>query len=303
MPPPSGITGRVRFAGFLDRAARARRAAPGRLLREPRGLRDRAADPARGHGLRHARGEHRHRARGRDGPAAAAAAVRAGAGGHGSGDRGHARRCGSCGQPSPRGARTGRGAGIAGSGSSTGSEPSTGCGRSVRHDPAAAGATSRRGGSRSLCQGFTAERSPAAALARGRRDRAGLSRLGPRRRAVHRCGRAIRRTPYAVESCSALLTRGQASAELRAALQPRPVDRVFMLTAPRSSPGCADWIWAHRCPWSWPAHACGCAELLRLGLWPGLCASARCWRCRCSTRSCPGAFLRAGLQPVRGRQS
>ena len=42
---------------------RAQRAARRRLLRQPGRLRDRPADRARGHGLRHAGGEHRHRAR------------------------------------------------------------------------------------------------------------------------------------------------------------------------------------------------------------------------------------------------
>ena len=231
MPPHSGITARVRFAGFLDRAGvrdELRQAAcfvnPADYETGPLTLLEAMAcgtpvvSTATGLAAEM-------------GAVAAAAAVRTGAGGHGGGDRGHARRSEEPLRPTEpaRRAHWSR-AGIAGNGSSISSKPSTDCGRSVRHDPAAAGTTSR-----AAVRG----RVPAASRPSGAGGSPGTWPTGSRAG----CGASghdvwlltdlagpMSPTPYAVEALSALLAHGQASGELRAALSRVPVDQVFMLT-------------------------------------------------------------------------
>ena len=59
----SGIAGRVRFAGFLDRMGVRRELRDAACFVNPADYETGPLTAARGHGLRHAGGEHRHRAR------------------------------------------------------------------------------------------------------------------------------------------------------------------------------------------------------------------------------------------------
>ena len=146
-----------------------------------------------------------------------------------------------------------------------------------------------------VCSGFTAERSRrqpwhmADGIARG------LSALGHDVWLLTDLAGPMSPTPYAVESLSALLTRGQASGELRAALTRMPVDRVFMLT------GAAQLARLRRLDLGAPVSLLMASprlrlrELLRLGV-PGLVRERNLLALPLLNAILPGAFLRAGLQ-------
>ena len=115
----------------------------------------------------------------------------------------------------------------------------------------------------------------------------GLAALGPRGAPVHRRRRRAASGRYAIQPLPALLTGGSASAELRAALASAtrrscvPADGRGATRAP-ATPGAGraglagDGQPAHLSARATPARA-----LASFG------ASARCWRCRCSTLCCP----------------
>ncbi|HEX6012051.1 MAG TPA: glycosyltransferase, partial [Geminicoccaceae bacterium] len=226
-----GVSARVRFTGFLDRAAVRAELQAATCFVNPADYESGPLDAARGDGLRRAGGEHGHRPRHRDGSPGAAApqSVRAGGAGHGDRGRRPDRPAGGRG-PGARGPFDGRGPVRLG----PGRRPA----RSALRRPAGARRViqlrpRQRPALRLavVCPGFAAERARrqpwhvADGIARG------AAALGHEVRLfTDSAGLQPATVPYTVEPVGPLLSAGRASGELLAGFGRAPVDHVFLVT-------------------------------------------------------------------------
>ena len=188
-PPPSGIAGRVRFAGFLDRAGvRAELQDAGCFVNPA----DYETGPLTLLEAMACGTPVVSTATGLAAEMGAAPPLRLAARRSRRTWRPRSPRRWATPKPRPRGrARPGRWSrrGSTGSMWSTGWRGSTACGRSARHDPAAAGGATRPALRRAV-PGLHRRPGPPPALARRRRPGPRSGCLGPRGHAVHRCGGA-----------------------------------------------------------------------------------------------------------------